>query len=135
MRKITFVVLLVTTAASLMAVEVPTHNAVLTNPPSIQQTSQPVTEVWLAPALETMSLASSCPNRYTERTIVSYWGWVGSDGLDYCATICGLCFSRKIVGQEIFECDGTVTRWGRNDCTFDVRTTYEACEICEPPVQ
>jgi hypothetical protein len=74
--------------------------------------------------------ASACV--LEDRVVISYWGW-DNNGHPSCSHICGPCPpSDSIVGQEIYECDGSVTTWGITDCTLDVRTTISPCPICPP---
>jgi hypothetical protein len=76
--------------------------------------------------------AKACPNQ-SHRVVISYWGWTAVGGGDSCSHVCGPCGpSTHIVGQEIYECDGSYTSWGITNCTFDVRTTYQSCPICPP---
>lgn len=84
----------------------------------------PSTEAW--PPITFMTAGDiECGTEVT----VNHWGWV-SNGNDVCATVCGPCNPyEKIVGQVIYECDGTTTQWGLTDCYFTT-TTHARCGTC-----
>ena len=75
------------------------------------------------------------------RRIISYWGFQGFSG-DSCPVLCGGCYchqmTNKLVGQVIYECDGSVTAWGLNcdESTVceDTTITEESCPFCDPEV-
>jgi hypothetical protein len=76
--------------------------------------------------------ASSCAGR-PERTIFSYWGFQHSTLGDSCPVVCGPCetefMTNKLVGQVIYECDGSITQWGLI-CERSERVSYDSCPFC-----
>lgn len=77
------------------------------------------------------------------RTVISYWGFQGVTGDYSCPVMCGGCYcsqmTNKLVGQVIYECDGSITSWGLDCsqstiCNEDTTITDEPCTTCGPEV-
>lgn len=77
--------------------------------------------------------ATSCEQH---RIIERHYGWNDANGNPVCASMCWACsVFEVVVGEEITECDGTVTSWGLTNCTYHVDTIIQNCDCEEPPPQ
>lgn len=132
------VFLVITPIAGSFAAEVATLRATSTEP-SLAEIApvQSSSAAGRLPGLEAKwptspQYASSCGGR-SERTILSYWGFEHSTLGDSCPVVCGPCeweyMTNKLVGQVIYECDGSVTQWGLI-CDRSETVSYDDCPFC-----
>jgi hypothetical protein len=123
-----------------LAAEVSTVNAAV-SAPALCQVTPPLrsaaSPLQVPETLPDPLNASSC---LEYRTIINYWGFEGGSGNDSCPVLCGPCscevMTNKLVGQVIYECDGSITEWGLNcdESTVceDTTITVRSCPYCGP---
>ena len=145
MKRVTVLVLLaISSLVGSLAAEVSAPNATFMTPALTQVTplrpasaATPLQRPEILPYRPSIN-ASSCGSSWT---VINYWGFQGIDGNDSCPVLCGLCIceqmTNKLVGQVIYECDGSTTAWGLNCdestvCSGDTTITERACPICGP---
>lgn len=129
MKQAVVVALLVITAAV-------NSSAAEATPPAMGAAAHPqgglspvASEAWQLPSKGTWSPISFKTDECGRKITVNYWGYVS--GGDACYQMCGPCVPEKIVGQIIYECDGTITQWGLTDCEL-TSTTSVRCGTCGP---
>lgn len=139
-RVIVLVLLAISSMVGSLAAEVPAPDTTFMTPALSQVT--PLRPASAAPPLPVPEIlpnrssidASSCGS---SRTIINYWGFQGFSG-DSCPVLCGGCYchkmTNKLVGQVIYECNGSITAWGLNcdESTIceDTTITEESCPFC-----
>ena len=144
MKKATALVLLaISSMAGPLAAEVSAPNATVTTLALSQFT--PARQASAVSPLRVPGTLTYLPPRNAVvcrdfRTVISYWGFQGISGEDSCPVICGGCFchqmTNKLVGQVIYECDGSTTSWGLNCdqsytiCNQSRTITDEPCPSC-----
>jgi len=143
MKRVTVLVLLaISSMVGSLAAEVSAPKAAFMAPalpqvtplrPASAATPLQAPEVLYRPSISVSSCRST-------RTVISYWGFQGITGNDSCPVLCGGCFcaqmTNKLVGQVIYECDGSTTTWGL-DCSQsticpDTTISEESCPACGP---
>ncbi len=145
-RVMVLVLLAISSLVGSLAAEVSAPNATFMTPALTQVTplrpasaATPLQRPEILPYRPSIN-ASSCRS---SRTIINYWGFQGIAGNDSCPVLCGLCIcgqmTNKLVGQVIYECDGSTTAWGLNCdqstvCSEDTTITEEGCPFCGPEV-
>ena len=143
MKRVTvFVLLAMSSMVGSLAAEVSAPNATFMTPDLSQVTSsRPASAATPLQVLEILPYrpainASWCRS---SRIIISYWGFQGVTGNDSCPVRCGVCLceqmTNKLVGQVIYECDGSTTSWGLNcdqsaACPGSPTITEESCPDC-----
>lgn len=123
-----------------LAAEASTANAVV-SAPTLSQVTAPLcsaaSPLQVPETLPGPLNASSCRD---SMTIINYWGFEGVTGVDSCPVRCGVCLceqmTNKLVGQVIYECDGSITTWGLScsELCGSPTITNEPCPICSPEV-
>jgi len=141
MKQATALVLLaISSMGGSLAAQVSAPNATVTTPALFQVTpSRPASAASPLRVSETLLPfvspinASGCRD---SRTVISYWGFQGITGGDSCPVICGGCYchqmTNKLVGQVIYECDGSTTAWGL-DCSSSYTICSQSSTITEEP--
>lgn len=142
MKPAAVLVLLVSSVAASLAAEASAPNATVT-PPSLYQAT-PSCPASAASSLRVPETLSHMPPKSATgcrdfRTVINYWGFQGVSGDYSCPVMCGVCYcsqmTNRLVGQVIYECDGSITSWGLDCsqstiCSEDTTITEESCPPC-----
>lgn len=145
MKRVTVLVLLaISSMVDSLAAEVSAPNATCMTPALSQVT--PLRPASAATPLQVLEILPHRPSInarpcFSSRRIINYWGFQGIYS-DSCPVVCSPCsceqMTNKLVGQVIYECDGSTTAWGLNcdesTVCSDTTITEEACPFCGPEV-